>query len=99
MPSSAKGFDPFFNEDFRRVFSSTLPDEPCTDTEIRRAKQRADTEMLRYMAELQCPEDLKRFGKDHNIPTFAEFTWQAGFQQGWRLAMSRIYSETRDVCP
>jgi len=50
---------------------------------------RADAEASRYLAEMNCPADLIEFGRNHNIPMFSEFTWQAGFIQGWRMAVAR----------
>ena len=49
----------------------------------------ADAEATRYLAEMECPEDLIEWGKNHNIPTFAEVTWMAGFMRGWRMAVAR----------
>lgn len=50
------------------------------------ARQRADAEALAYLAAMECPLDLQEWGERHNIPTFAQLTWQAGFIQGWRMA-------------
>lgn len=49
----------------------------------------ADAEATRYLAEMNCPEDLIEWGRAHGIPTFAEQTWLAGFVQGWRMACAR----------
>jgi hypothetical protein len=49
----------------------------------------ADAEATRYLAEMNCPDDLRTFGANHGIPTFAEATWMAGFVAGWRLAVAR----------
>ena len=54
---------------------------------IRIAKAHADAMALRVIAEMECPDDLKRWGVQNKIPTFAEVTWQAGFVQGWRMAL------------
>lgn len=48
----------------------------------------------RLLAESLCPDSLKEFGKRHNIPTFAEATWMAGFVQGMRIAMMAQQRET-----
>ena len=63
--------------------------------QLRQAKERAGLVALRLLAAQECPEDLKRWGQMHNIPTFAEYTWQAGFQAGMRAAM--IVEETPDA--
>jgi hypothetical protein len=38
-----------------------------------------------WVAEKHCPQDVKDFGKNHNISTFAEATWMAGFIAGLRF--------------
>lgn len=52
-------------------------------------RREADAYAARYLAEAHCPVDLVEWGKNHNIPTFAEFTWQAGFLAGWRMCAAR----------
>ena len=47
----------------------------------------AEHKALQYLAEFECPVDVVEWGKHHNIPTFAEVTWQAGFSKGWNLAI------------
>lgn len=59
---------------------------------VAREKRMADAEATRYLAEMDCPEDVIEFGKRHGIPVFAEATWMAGFMQGWRLAVARARS-------
>lgn len=54
---------------------------------IRIAKAHADAMALRYIAECECPDDLKQWAINNKIPTFAEVTWQAGFVQGWRMSL------------
>jgi hypothetical protein len=52
-------------------------------------QQATDAEATRYLAEMTCPADVVEFGRRHAIPSFAEFTWQAGFMAGWRAAQTR----------
>lgn len=58
------------------------------EREIRHNRMRADAHALRWLAEKECPESVKQFGRVNGIPTFAEFTWNHGFEQGWRMAMA-----------
>lgn len=60
------------------------------EREIRHNRMRADAHALRWLAENECPESVKEFGRVNGIPTFAEFTWNHGFEQGWRMAMAFI---------
>ena len=60
------------------------------EQKLKLAKIRADAEAMRILSEMDCPEDIKRYGADHNIPDFAEFTWQAGFAAGWKMAYARL---------
>ena len=67
------------------------PEREGTDNaerEIRHNRMRADAHALRWVAEKECPESVKEFGRVNGIPTFAEFTWNHGFEQGWRMAMA-----------
>ena len=52
------------------------------DIAQRRAEQKAAT----LLAASQCPPDLIEWGRMHNIPEFAAFTWMAGFAAGMRVA-------------
>jgi len=64
------------------------------EREIRHNRMRADAHALRWIAERECPESVKEFGRVNGIPTFAEFTWNHGFEQGWRMAMASITKAT-----
>lgn len=39
---------------------------------------------------------LAAWGKRHGITTFAEATWQAGFAQGWKMALARMARKDED---
>lgn len=64
-----------------------------SDKKLRIARMAADAYALAYIAACECPDDLKQFGKNHGIPTFAEMSWQAGFIAGWRMARAAPPSE------
>lgn len=86
-----------------------LPDQPHAwtllgakergevDAEIalKRARQQADAYAATILAAHECPEDLKEWGRAHGIPTFAEYTWMAGFQAGMRAAALAALKEDR----
>lgn len=59
-------------------------------------RQAADAEALRYLAEMACPADVVDFGKRHDMPFFAEATWNNGFMAGWRAAQTRKADGTPD---
>lgn len=48
---------------------------------------RANARAAKLLAAQHCPSDLVEWGRAHGIPTFAEYTWQAGFEAGMRCAM------------
>lgn len=50
----------------------------------------AQAEALREKADMACPESVKAFGRLHNIPTFAEFTWCDGFAAGYAAGLVRL---------
>ena len=63
--------------------------ESEAEKRIRMERIAADAEATRYLSEMDCPATVREFGRRHNIENFAEFTWLAGFQQGWRMACAR----------
>jgi hypothetical protein len=50
------------------------------------AERAANAKAAKLLAAKECPEYLIQWGRLHNIPTFAEQTWQAGFLAGMRAA-------------
>lgn len=62
--------------------------------QIRFERAAAQAEAERILAEMNCPNDLIEWGKHHNIPTFAQVTWQHGFATGFRFGLAR-YKLTR----
>ena len=54
------------------------------DKEIAAAEGRAGVAAAIILAALHCPEAIRKFGQLHNIPLFAEMTWEAGFIAGMR---------------
>lgn len=80
------GAEPF---DMRRLFGDA-PDQQGEDAarkDLRDAQRRADAYAAEMLAARECPPDLREWGRIHGIPTFAEFTWEAGFRAGMRAAM------------
>ncbi len=70
-------------------FSDSLADnagKSAAVKDIRFAQRIAEAKAARLLAERECPADLKEWAKAHGIPTFAEVTWQAGFQAGMRVS-------------
>lgn len=65
-------------------------------SKISAAKAAADAYAARILAERECPEDLKEWGRAHGIPVFAEVTWQAGFLAGMRVAIMDRMKEDED---
>jgi len=63
---------------------------------LKKAQRQADALAARLLAARECPEDLKEWGRAHGIPTFAEYTWQAGFVAGMRAAMLAAAGETKE---
>lgn len=63
------------------------------DRTLTNAERRASARAARILAATQCPDDLKEWGRAHGIPTFAEYTWQAGFLAGLRCAELRNMEE------
>lgn len=61
--------------------------ETAADRAIRIAEIAATAKAAKLLAAQNCPADLIEWGMRHNIPTFAETTWQAGFLAGMRAAM------------
>ncbi len=53
---------------------------------LKAAQRQADAFAARILAANECPADLKEWGRAHGIPEFAEYTWQAGFLAGLRIA-------------
>ncbi len=54
---------------------------------LKKVQTQADALAARLLAARECPQDLKEWGRAHGIPTFAEYTWEAGFLTGMRTAM------------
>ncbi len=52
---------------------------------VNAAEARAAAFAARVLSAQECPNDLKEWGRAHGIPTFAEYTWQAGFIAGMRF--------------
>lgn len=76
------------SKDLRSIFAPLNPDGVSDALgEIAAADRRAQEKAARLLAERECPPDLIEWGRLHLIPTFAEFTWQAGFLAGMRVAM------------
>lgn len=79
--------------------------DPVRDAEDEASRQaRARRELakavaLRELADIRCPEDLKEWGRRHNIPTFAEMTWQAGFMAGYAAGLARLDLERGEEAP
>lgn len=72
------------------IFGKMLAEQSGTSDALKtisEAKHRADARAARLLAERECPPNLREWGRIHGIPTFAEFTWQAGFLAGMRAAM------------
>lgn len=57
--------------------------------QIEREGRMAESEALRYLAEVECPNDLIEWGRNHKIENFAELTWINGFMAGWRAMTER----------
>ena len=72
----------------RRLFDQSDEDKGTSAAlqEIGRAARIAEAKAARLLAERECPTDLVEWGRLHGIPTFAEFTWMAGFLAGMRVA-------------
>lgn len=77
--------------DLSPIFAA--PPEADLAAEIRR--RAADADATRRLAELECPADLLEWGRNHNIPAFAEMTWCAGFIAGWRAF--KTWSDAREA--
>jgi len=54
--------------------------------EIADAETRANAKAARLLAERECPETIKEWGRAHGFPAFAEMTWMDGFAAGLRVA-------------
>ncbi len=50
----------------------------------------AEAQALDELAERECPPSVIEFGTRHGVPTFARFTWDAGFAAGWKAALARL---------
>jgi len=78
------------NRMFPRGWSDLVRTDPAAEREAELTRQRgiearrAEAEMAHELANLQCPEDIKEFGRRHGIPNFAEVVWNAGFFAGYR---------------
>lgn len=57
---------------------------------LARERQIAAAEARAYLAAMNCPEDVKEFGRLLGVPTFSEMTWEAGFTQGWNMAVAAM---------
>lgn len=80
---------PLKNPRFRDAFADMLAsqsDDTQAKAVLAAAEQRANALAARLLAAQSCPVDLIEWGNLHRIPTFAEFTWQAGFLAGLRAA-------------
>ena len=82
----AKGASLFLVDPFQSAEERGRRDAAMT---VESERREGDAYAAAYLAELNCPADLVEFGRNHNIPTFAEMTWQAGFVAGWRMAVAR----------
>jgi len=79
-----------FDQDGEKALAHARQDgRSKADRLIEAERIKADAEATRYLAEMNCPADLIDWGRNHNIPIFAEMTWMNGFIQGWRMAVSR----------
>lgn len=63
--------------------------------DIENARLRSQAKAARILAERECPEDIKEWGRAHGIANFAEATWINGFLIGLRFA--EIEKETPDA--
>lgn len=71
-----------------KLFGSTPEDQGVSDAvkKITIAKRRAEASAMRLLAERECPETVREFGRAHGIEAFAEMTWINGFEAGMRVA-------------
>ena len=53
-------------------------------------RRTAEAEAMRQVADMNCPEDVKEYGRRHGLPTWAEFTWSAGFAAGYAAGLARL---------
>lgn len=70
--------------------------EAAADQASRIRRLNAQAEALREKADMACPESVKEFGQLHGIPTFAEFTWGAGFAAGYAAGLARLRSRKHE---
>lgn len=68
-----------------RIFGQAMG-EADAEKLLTSAQRHADALAAKILAARECPADLIEWGRVHNIPTFAEVTWQAGFLAGMRAA-------------
>lgn len=72
-----------------QTFGEILPrlaGEAEAEKTLRDARMQANARAMILLAARECPSDIVEWGRVHGIPTFAEFTWQAGFAAGMRAA-------------
>ena len=78
-------------ETFEKTFTATvavLNEAAKRPVIVEREPKHHPVELAeRLLANSRCPADIVAFGKRHNIPMFAEKTWEAGFAQGMRVAV------------
>lgn len=79
------GFEYSEYEDFGRSLAAK-EGEGRANKLLSEARIRSEALALKLLAARECPADIVEWGQRHNIPTFAEYTWQAGFRAGMRAA-------------
>jgi len=61
------------------------PDQLMVDA-VQKAIKTGDKAAIWHIADQHIPDDIKSFGKRHNMPAFVDEVWRSAFIAGWYAA-------------